>query len=49
MLPPTEIDAPVFMETTAKFVGDLSILGFIIAGFLTKITEKATFPMPERE
>jgi len=34
MLPPTEIDAPVFMETTAKFVGDLSILGFIIAGFL---------------
>ena len=34
MLPPTEIEAPVFMETTAKFVGDLSILGFIIAGFL---------------
>ena len=34
MLPQEEIDSPVFMETPSKFVGDLSIIGFIIAGFL---------------
>ena len=34
MAPPTNIDAPVFMETPAQFVGDLSLIGFIIAGFL---------------
>ena len=34
MTPPKTVDSPVFMETTSKFVGDLSIIGFIIAGFL---------------
>ena len=34
MAPPAEIDSPVFMETPPKFVGDLSLIGFIIAGFL---------------
>ena len=27
------VDSTVFMETTSKFVGDLSIIGFITAGF----------------
>ena len=34
MSPPETVDSPVFMESTSKFVGDLSIIGFIIAGFL---------------
>ena len=34
MLPPETVDSPVFFESTSKFVGDLSIIGFIIAGFL---------------
>ena len=34
MTPPASIDSPVFMEPAAKFVGDLSIIGFILAGFL---------------
>ena len=34
MLPPETVDSPVFMETPSKFVGDLSIIGFILAGFL---------------
>ena len=31
---PKTVDSPTFMETPSKFVGDLSLLGFIIAGFL---------------
>jgi len=34
MAPPETVDSPVFMESPSKFVGDLSIIGFIIAGFL---------------
>ena len=34
MLPQKEINSPVFMETPNKFIGDLSIMGFILAGFL---------------
>ena len=34
MLPPETLDSAIFMETPSKFVGDLSIIGFIIAGFL---------------
>ena len=34
MIQPETVDSPVFMETPSKFVGDLSIIGFIIAGFL---------------
>ena len=29
-----KLDSPVFMETQVKFVGDLSTVGFILAGFL---------------
>lgn len=31
---PKTIDSPTFLETTSKYVGDLSLLGFILAGFL---------------
>ena len=31
---PKTVDAPTFLETTSKFVGDLSLPGFIMAGFL---------------
>ena len=34
MAPPETVDSPIFMETTSKFVGDLSIIGFMLAGFL---------------
>ena len=34
MLPPETLDSAIFMETPSKFVGDLSIIGFILAGFL---------------
>ena len=34
MAPPKTVDSPIFMETTSRFVGDLSIIGFMIAGFL---------------
>ena len=34
MVPPKTVDSPIFFESTSKFVGDLSIIGFIIAGFL---------------
>lgn len=34
MAPPKTVDSPIFMETTSKFVGDLSIIGFILAGFM---------------
>ena len=31
---PKTIDSPTFLETTSKFVGDLSLPGFILSGFL---------------
>ena len=31
---PKTVDEPRFVETTSKFVGDLSVPGFLIAGFL---------------
>ena len=31
---PKTVDEPRFLETTSKFVGDLSLPGFIVAGFL---------------
>ncbi len=31
---PKTIDEPTFLETTSKYVGDLSLPGFILAGFL---------------
>ncbi len=31
---PKTVDSPTFLETTSKYVGDLSLPGFIIAGFL---------------
>ena len=31
---PKTVDSPTFLETTSKFVGDLSLPGFILAGFL---------------
>ena len=34
MAPSKESDSPSVMETPSQFIGDLSLLGFIIAGFL---------------
>ena len=31
---PKSVDSPTFLETTSKYVGDLSLPGFILAGFL---------------
>ena len=33
MTPQKTVDSTVYMETTSKFVGDLSIIGLITAGF----------------
>ena len=37
---PKAVDAPTFLETTSKFVEDLSLPGFILAGFLVGFGSK---------
>jgi len=34
LVKPKTVDSPTFLETTSKYTGDLSLPGFIIAGFL---------------
>lgn len=37
---PETVDSPTFLETTSKYVGDLSLPGFLICGFLVGLGAK---------